>query len=115
MQVRVLGEVHLVGENGEAIAIGQHKVRQLVSVLALAEGPLTSGQLQTMLWVEAETRNMTSALTNTVMRLRKLLPEGRLVRDKDGYRLVLDAEHDYLDVREFRKLFLITVGEANCL
>jgi DNA-binding SARP family transcriptional activator len=103
MQVRVLGEVDVV-EDGEPIAIRQHKLRQLVSVLALADGPLTSGRLQTMLWVEAETRNMMSALTNTVMRLRKVLPADRVVRDKDGYRLVLDAERDYLDVQEFREL-----------
>src|SRR5262245_28196768 len=104
MQVRVLGVVDVVGDDGEPIEIGQHKVRQLVSALALADGPLTSGRIQTMLWVEAETRDMMSALTNTVMRLRKLLPEGRVVRDEDGYRLVLDAERDYVDVREFREL-----------
>jgi DNA-binding SARP family transcriptional activator len=104
MQVRVLGEVDVVGEDGEHIAIVQQKLRQLVSVLALADGSLTSSQLQTMLWVEADTRNMMSALTNTVMRLRKLLPSGRLIHDKAGYRLMLDAKRDYLDIREFREL-----------
>jgi DNA-binding SARP family transcriptional activator len=110
MRVRVLGEVDVRGDDGEPIAIRQRKLRELVCVLALEDGSLTSGQLQTLLWVQAETRDMMSALTTTMMRLRKRLPEDRLVRDGDGYRLVLDAERDYLDVREFRELVTAARG-----
>jgi DNA-binding SARP family transcriptional activator len=104
MQVRVLGPVEVRGDDGEAIVIGQRKVRELLVVLALAGGPVPSEELQSMLWVAADTHNMLSALTTTMNRLRKLLPKERLVRDKDGYRLVLDPERDYVDVREFRDL-----------
>jgi DNA-binding SARP family transcriptional activator/O-methyltransferase involved in polyketide biosynthesis len=100
----MLGPVEVHDDDGKAIAIGQRKVRELLSVLALADGPLSSGQLQAMLWVAAETRNMVSALTTTMNRLRKLLPKESLVRGEDGYRLMLDPERDHLDVWEFRDL-----------
>jgi DNA-binding SARP family transcriptional activator len=104
MQVRVLGSVEIRDDDGALIEIRQRKVRELLFVLALAGGPLSSGQIQAMLWVAADTRNMTSALTTTVGRLRRLLPRERLVRDGDGYRLALDSEGDSLDLREFREL-----------
>ncbi|MGH3389150.1 MAG: SAM-dependent methyltransferase [Actinomadura sp.] len=104
MQVRVLGPVDVRGDDDEAIVIGQRKVRELLFVLALAGGPVPSEELQSMLWVAADTHNMLSALTTTVNRLRRLLPKDRLVRDEDGYRLALDPERDYVDVWEFRDL-----------
>jgi DNA-binding SARP family transcriptional activator/O-methyltransferase involved in polyketide biosynthesis len=102
MQVRVLGRVEVRGDDGAPMVIGQRKLRQLVAVLALAEGPVSSERLQSMLW--PDNRNALSALTTTLNRLRQVVPDGRLVRAEGGYRLVMDAERDYLDVREFREL-----------
>ncbi|MGH3392698.1 MAG: SAM-dependent methyltransferase [Actinomadura sp.] len=110
MQVRVLGPVEVRSDDGEPIVIAQRKVRELLFVLAAVGGPVPSEQLQTMLWVEADTHNMLSALTTTMNRLRRLLPKDRLVRVEDGYRLVLDSERDYLDVREFRDLIAAARG-----
>jgi DNA-binding SARP family transcriptional activator/O-methyltransferase involved in polyketide biosynthesis len=104
MQVRVLGPVEVRGDDGGVTAIGQRKTRELLFVLVLAGGPVPSEELQSMLWVAADTHNMLSALTSTVNRLRKLLPKGCLVRDDAGYRVDLDPERDYLDIREFRDL-----------
>jgi hypothetical protein len=42
MQVRVLGRVEVRGDDGAPMVIGQRKLRQLVAVLALAEGPVSS-------------------------------------------------------------------------
>jgi DNA-binding SARP family transcriptional activator/O-methyltransferase involved in polyketide biosynthesis len=102
MQVRVLGRVEVRDDDGDPIVIGQRKLRQLVSVLALADGPVSSERLRSMLW--ADNRNALSALTTTLNRLRQVIPDGRLVREEGGYRLVLDPERDYLDLREFREL-----------
>ncbi|GAA2096276.1 SAM-dependent methyltransferase [Actinomadura alba] len=104
MQVRVLGTVQVTSDNGDVIDIGQRKVRQLIAVLALAARPVPSDELEAMLWVTADTHSKFSALTNTVSRARKVLPEGRLTRDSSGYRLVLDQEGDVLDVQRFREL-----------
>jgi DNA-binding SARP family transcriptional activator len=104
MRVRVLGPVEVRDDDDGVIMIRQRKVRELLFVLALATGPMPSERLQSMLWVAADTHNMLSALTTTVNRLRKLLPQDRLVRDEDGYRLIMDPGRDHLDVREFRDL-----------
>ncbi|MGH3392697.1 MAG: SAM-dependent methyltransferase [Actinomadura sp.] len=104
MQVRVLGPVEVRGDGGEPIPIGQRKVRELLSVLAVAGGTVSSEQLKAMLWVTAGTQDMLSALTTTVNRLRRLLPKDRLAHGEDGYRLVLDPKRDTLDVRDFRDL-----------
>jgi DNA-binding SARP family transcriptional activator len=104
VQVRVLGPVEVRDDGDGAIVIGQRKVRELLFVLALADGSVRSEQLRSMLWVAADRHAMLSALTTAVNRLRKLLPPGRLVRDDHGYQLVLEPERDYLDVREFREL-----------
>jgi DNA-binding SARP family transcriptional activator len=47
-------------------------------------------------------------------RLRQVVPDGRLVREQGGYRLAVDPDRDYLDVREFRELVATarTVREA---
>jgi DNA-binding SARP family transcriptional activator/O-methyltransferase involved in polyketide biosynthesis len=102
MQVRVLGRVEVRDGDGAPVVIGQWKVRQLVAVLALADGPVPSDRLRSMLWADA--RNAVSAVTTTLSRLRQVLPDGHLVRERGGYRLVVDPEKDYLDVREFREL-----------
>jgi DNA-binding SARP family transcriptional activator len=102
MQVRVLGHVEVRDDDGDPIVIGQRRLRQLVSVLVLADGPVSSERLQSTLW--GSTRNALSALTTTMNRLRQALPDGRLVREEGGYRLVMEPERDYLDVREFREL-----------
>jgi DNA-binding SARP family transcriptional activator/O-methyltransferase involved in polyketide biosynthesis len=102
MQVRLLGRVEVDDDQGDPVVIRQRKLRESLAVIVLANGPLSSGELQAALW--GDTGNALSALTTTMNRLRKLLPDGRLVRDQHGYRLDLDPERDYLDVQEFREL-----------
>jgi DNA-binding SARP family transcriptional activator len=104
MKVMVLGPVKVRSDDDKDIVIAQRKVRELLFVLALAGGPVSSEELQSMLWANAGRHTMLSALTTTMNRLRKVLPKERLVHDEDGYRLILDNERDYIDVREFRDL-----------
>jgi DNA-binding SARP family transcriptional activator/O-methyltransferase involved in polyketide biosynthesis len=111
MQVRVLGPVEVHDDNGRLLPIKQRKLRQVVCVLALLSRPVSSEELQSLLWDVTERRSMLSALTTTVGKLRPLLPHGRIVRDKAGYQLAIDAEDDYLDLREFRAL----VAEAHSI
>jgi DNA-binding SARP family transcriptional activator len=99
MQVRALGHLE-IKDADQVISIPQRKVRQLITVLALAEQPIPARRLQSLLWEMTDRRDMLSALTTTVRKARQLLPDGRLIRDNAGYRLVLDG----LDLWEFRDL-----------
>jgi DNA-binding SARP family transcriptional activator len=110
MRVRVLGPVEVRNDDGAAVVIGQRKTSELLFVLAVTGGPVSSEQLRSMLWEPAGMHDVMSALTSTVDRLRMLLSADRLVGDEDGYRLVLDLERDHLDVREFRDLVAAARG-----
>ncbi|MGH3392695.1 MAG: SAM-dependent methyltransferase, partial [Actinomadura sp.] len=111
MKVRVLGPVEIRDDDDRLIPIRQRKLRQAVCVLALLGGPVASEDLQSLLWDTAERRSMLSALTTTIGKLRQALPDGWIVRDKGGYQLNLDPEHDYLDLWEFRAL----IAEAHAV
>jgi DNA-binding SARP family transcriptional activator/O-methyltransferase involved in polyketide biosynthesis len=104
MKVHVLGPVAVRDDDDRLVPIRQRRLRQAVCVLALLDGPVSSDELQGLLWETAERRSMLSALTTTIGKLRQVLPDGRIVRDKAGYRLRLDPGSDYLDLWEFRAL-----------
>jgi DNA-binding SARP family transcriptional activator len=99
IRIRVLGRLE-VDDGGQPVPIPQRKLRQVLCVLTLAAGPISSDFLQGLLWDADTDRDMASALTTTMHKLRQALPDGHLVKTDEGYQLA-DTNSD-LD--EFRTL-----------
>jgi len=107
MELRILGPLEVVGDDGTAIAIGGSRERALVARLALSPNRVgSSSQLIVDLWGDAATDGAEHALRVHVSRLRKLLrPAGldTLVETRSpGY--VLRVEPSHVDAEQFEAL-----------
>jgi predicted ATPase/DNA-binding SARP family transcriptional activator len=102
MEIRLLGPMEVVGDDGVAIALPGGKPRVLLALLALEEGRVVSVErLVDGLWGERPPETATKVVLGYVSRLRKLLPPGVLETRDPGYLLQVEGQ---LDVRRFERL-----------
>ncbi|MFI6786651.1 BTAD domain-containing putative transcriptional regulator [Nonomuraea sp. NPDC050383] len=114
MDIRVLGPLEIVGDDGRSLRIGSLKLRAMASVLVLAEGrPVAPATLIDRLWGEEPPAEAQASLHSYVSNLRRLLEPGRRARARSlltfgpvGYTLAIDQEH--VDTTRFLRL----VGQA---
>ncbi|NUP82317.1 MAG: AAA family ATPase, partial [Nonomuraea sp.] len=115
MDIRVLGPLEIVGDDGRPSSIGSPKLRALVSALVLAEGrPVAPATLIDRLWGEQPPAEAQASLHSYVSNLRRLLEPGRRAREQSrlltfgpvGYTLAIDR--DRVDATRFLRL----VGQA---
>ncbi|MEO3854996.1 BTAD domain-containing putative transcriptional regulator [Acrocarpospora sp. B8E8] len=111
VDIRVLGPLEVVGDDGPPRALGTHKQRMLLSILVLAEGwPVPAEILIDRIWGDAPPAEALAALQVYVSNLRRALEPGRRPRARSrlltfgpaGYRLAVDPQH--LDVTQFLDL-----------
>jgi predicted ATPase/DNA-binding SARP family transcriptional activator len=113
--VRLLGPVSVLVE-GEPVALGGQKRRELVGALALEAGEVVSrDRLIDALWGEDPPDTARNTLQVYVSQVRKLLPDGLLETTANGYRLAVDPSA--VDAFEFQRLATagrsaLTVGDA---
>jgi DNA-binding SARP family transcriptional activator len=102
MQARILGPF-LLEEGGRRIPISGIRQRAvLVSLVLHANEVVPSEQLLVDLWGEDTPRSAANSLQAAISRLRRALPEGRLVTRAPGYALRIFPEE--LDVSQFEQL-----------
>jgi DNA-binding SARP family transcriptional activator len=115
VDIRVLGPLEVVGDDGRSCQISSFKLRALVSVLVLAEGrPVAPATLIDRLWGEEPPGEAQASLHSYVSNLRRLLEPGRRARAQSrlltfgpvGYTLAIDQEQ--VDTTRFLRL----VGQA---
>jgi DNA-binding SARP family transcriptional activator/tetratricopeptide (TPR) repeat protein len=109
MEIRLFGtvEVHI---DGRAIDCGPPQQRHVLAVLAATAGrPVTAEALIDRVWDEAP-EGARRTLHVYVAGLRRLLPDGVLVRRSGGY--VLDVDPNCIDVHRFAALRTGSVRDA---
>lgn len=95
LSVRVLGELSIDGFDTRALA--DRKARQLLRLLALAQGrPVSAGALTDALWADAPPARPADQLAVLASRLRRALGRDAIEHGDDGYRL----RYDWLDLDE---------------
>jgi predicted ATPase/DNA-binding SARP family transcriptional activator len=115
VSVRLLGPVAVLVE-GEPVALGGQKRRELVAALALEAGEVVSrDRLIDALWGEDPPDTARNTLQVYVSQVRKLLPDGVLETRANGYRLAVDPSA--VDAFEFERLATtgrsaLTIGDA---
>lgn len=124
MQFGVLGSLDVVGDDGDAIALGGAQPRVLIARLLVAAGQVVSADaLVDAIWEDDPPASASGTLQTYVSRLRRALEPGRsaggrarlLVSEAHGYRLQVDA--DQVDWRRFERLAddaraLLEAGDA---
>ncbi|GAA2893106.1 BTAD domain-containing putative transcriptional regulator [Streptosporangium fragile] len=115
MDIRVLGPLEIVGDDGRLVRVGALKARMLLSVLVLAEGrPLSAATLVDRLWGEDAPAEAMASLHSYVSNLRRILEPRRPARGQSrlltfgpvGYTLALDPQQ--VDANRFLQL----IGQA---
>jgi len=102
MQARILGSFQLE-EGGRRIPLGGARQRAvLVSLLLHANEVVPSEQLLVDLWGEDSPPSAANALQAAISRVRRALPQGRLITKAPGYALRIFPEE--LDVSQFEQL-----------
>jgi DNA-binding SARP family transcriptional activator len=102
MQARILGSFQLE-EGGRRIPLGGVRQRAVfVSLLLRANEVVPSEQLLMDLWGEDCPPGAANSLQAAISRLRRVLPQGRLVTEASGY--LLRIFPDELDVSRFEQL-----------
>ncbi len=103
VEVRLLGQLEAVADDGSAIAVRGVKLRSLVAILALHRGePVGAERLITELWGDAPPGNPANALQATVSQLRRAFGAAKIVTSDAGYALAIAP--DDLDVVRFERL-----------
>ncbi|MGF6885603.1 putative ATPase [Nocardia sp. GAS34] len=104
MQVRLLGTVGLVPDDGSFVPVGGPLVRKLLALLAWEPGrTIGYDRLADSIWGDQPPANTANALQTLVKRLRPTLaPEYRIEAVGPGYRLVADPDH--IDAHRFTRL-----------
>src|SRR4051812_1152813 len=102
MELRLLGPIELVGDDGVAVRLPGGKPRAMLAMLALEAGRVVSVErLVDGLWGEHPPQTANKVVLGYVSRLRKLLPHGVLETKEPGYVLRLDGK---LDIDRFERL-----------
>ncbi|MBB1242341.1 AfsR/SARP family transcriptional regulator, partial [Streptomyces durbertensis] len=105
MEFRILGPLAVVDDHGDELPVTAPMLRTLLAALVLRPGRVAQvGELAELLWGRQRPANVRTTTRNYVMRLRRLLPEGRIRTQAGGYLLV--ADRDETDLGRFRALLL---------
>jgi predicted ATPase len=113
LEIRLLGPVE-IHSNGERIKIPRKMERGLLYYLAVENRPVSRTALIDLLWPEADQIDPRRALRTALSRLRKNLPEPRLViTDLD--QVALDTGRCWIDLQAFQKSFLSLRGILSAL
>src|SRR3954453_21618517 len=104
VEVRVLGELEVVGPGGVAIDVAGSRLRRLVTRLAVDPGRVvTSAELVDAVWGDDPPADPVGALQTLVSRLRRALGNPAVVQQShQGYRLTIADEA--VDAQRFRRL-----------
>ncbi|WP_460514463.1 BTAD domain-containing putative transcriptional regulator [Flindersiella endophytica] len=103
MQIGVLGPFEIRTDDGEPADVPGARLRALVIALALEAGHTVSkATLVDWIWGESPPADAANALQRLVSRLRKVLPDGVVEGQTDGYRLRIDP--DAVDAVRFERL-----------
>ncbi len=102
MEVRLLGSLELAAD-GSPVAVGGVRQRAVFALLVLhANEVVPAERLLVELWGEDAPPTAANALQAAVSRLRRALPQGRLVTRTVGY--LFRATPDEIDVERFERL-----------
>jgi DNA-binding SARP family transcriptional activator/tetratricopeptide (TPR) repeat protein len=107
-EVRLLGVVELLGEEGDRVGLGPPQQRCVLAALAMTPGrPVAVEALVETVWRDHPPENVREVLYTYVSRLRRVLrqagaPAGVLRRGDGGY--VLDVPAEWVDVHRARGL-----------
>jgi YVTN family beta-propeller protein len=111
----ILGAFQVVAD-GRDVAVSGRKRRALLALLLLHRGrPVSSERLIDLLWAERPPDTAATALRGHIANLRKTLGADALVRDKAGYRLVLEpgaVDADRFDALVEQARERLAAGEA---
>ncbi|CCH30384.1 ATPase-like protein [Saccharothrix espanaensis DSM 44229] len=104
IRVEVLGPVRVFGDDGTRVEVTGSRLRMLLGRLALSAGrPVSPVVLIDDIWGTESPTGTTNTLHALVHRLRRALPDARLVESSDaGYRLAVPA--DRVDAHRFEVL-----------
>lgn len=117
MEIRLLGGLELLDDNGASIALPGAKRRALLAALAIRAGQVVSSErLVEELWGEEAGPNGANLLQALVSKARRVLPSDTLVTRPTGYALEVPAES--VDIGRFDALVLtgrkaLAAGEAD--
>jgi predicted ATPase/DNA-binding SARP family transcriptional activator len=116
VEVRVLGALEVVDDQGRPFPLRGERVRSLVGALALAEGLVVpASRLIADLWGEHPPRGAANALQALVSKLRRIVGPDAVVTEPPGYALAVRA--DAIDAHRFERLTAagraaLTAGEV---
>ena len=104
MEVRVLGELEVIGPGGVAIDVAGSRLRRLVTRLAVDAGHVvSSADIVDAVWGDDPPADPVGALQTLVSRLRRALGSPAVVQQShQGYRLTVGT--DAVDAERFRQL-----------
>ena len=103
MEVRLLGQLEAVADDGSLVVIRGVKLRTLVAILALHRGePVGTDRLIGELWGDAPPGNPVNAVQASVSQLRRAFGAAKIVTSDAGYALGIAPED--LDVVRFERL-----------
>jgi DNA-binding SARP family transcriptional activator len=103
VEVRILGPLDVVGDDGTALRLTGNRQRALLVALALRPGIVVpTDQLVEEIWGAEAPRTAVVSLQNGIAALRKALGPEVVVTRPPGY--VLDLERDAVDAYRFERL-----------
>ena len=103
MEVRLLGQLEAVADDGSPVVIRGARLRTLVAILALHRGePVGTERLISELWGDEPPGNPINALQASVSQLRRALGAAKIVTSDAGYALAIAPEE--LDIVRFERL-----------
>jgi len=109
VQIGILGPFEVRTDDGGLADVPGARLRGLLAALVLRPGHVVQkASLIDWVWGEDPPADATNALQRLVSRLRKVLPDGMVEGQTDGYRLRLDP--DAVDAVRFERL--LTAGQA---
>ncbi|WP_101379767.1 BTAD domain-containing putative transcriptional regulator [Kitasatospora sp. GP30] len=109
MQIKMLGPLEIRTGDGGLSDVPGARLRGLLVALALRAGQVvTKASLVDWIWGEQPPADATNALQRLVSRLRKVLPDGVIEGQPDGYRLAVEPEA--VDAVRFERL--VIAGQA---
>ncbi|OKI09466.1 hypothetical protein A6A06_01835 [Streptomyces sp. CB02923] len=107
VEIRLLGTVEVLGDDGGILPIQAPMLRTTLAALALRAGRVVpTEELADQLWGVKTPATARVTLRNHIKRLRKILPAGRIHTESGGYRLA--AELYEIDVERFRRMLLLS-------
>ncbi|MFI9380773.1 BTAD domain-containing putative transcriptional regulator [Kutzneria sp. NPDC052558] len=103
MQIGMLGPFEVRTDDGVLADVPGARLRGLLAALALEPGHVVpKARLVDWIWGESPPADAANALQRLVSRLRKVLPDGLVDGQPNGYRLVVDP--DAVDAVRFERL-----------